>query len=129
MEDTRNNPEAGNRVGTGGQPKEGRLIKRIGNIPRRTNWEHGKRPDVVDFITMLDYATTWWLLQLVPRFTEGLKSALSPHNPEPATTFFSNPEDGPVVVDTSSLAVMVIIKGSEVPGTIIHGGSDVNVIN
>ena len=77
------------------------------------------------FTTMSDYAATWPAFA----FTKGLKSALSPHNPEPAPTFFSNSEDGPTVVDTSSPAVTVIIKGSEVLGTIIDGGSDVNVIS
>ena len=69
------------------------------------------------------------LLQLVPKFTEGLKSAFSTQNPEPTSAFFSNPEEGPIVVDTSSLAITVIIKGSEVPRTIIDGASGVNVIS
>ena len=42
-------------------------------------------------------------------------------------TFFTNLGEGPTVVDTNSSAVMVILKGNEVPDTIIDGGSRVNV--
>ena len=72
------------------------------------------------------------LLQLAPRFTKGLKMALTSQNPEPAPTFFSNLEEGPAVVDTSSSAITVIIKGKEIIGTIIDGGflgSGVNIIS
>ena len=55
--------------------------------------------------------------------------ALSPHNLEAASTFLSNQEEEPATVDTSAPVVTVIIKGSEVLGTIIDGGSDVNVIS
>ena len=54
------------------------------------------------------------LLQLVPRFTDGLKSVLAPQNSAPAPTFFSKPE-APVIVDTSNLAITVIVKGREIP--------------
>ena len=47
----------------------------------------------------------------------------------PALAFFSNPEEGPTVVDTSSLAITAIVKGKEIAGTIIDGGSGVNVIS
>ena len=47
--------------------------------------------------------------------------------PEPSPTFFSNLEEGPAVVDTSSSAITVIIKGKEITGTIIDGGLGVNV--
>ena len=69
------------------------------------------------------------LLQLVPRFIDELKSVLAPQNPALALTFFSNQEEGPAVVDTSSLAIIVIVKGQEVPGTIVDGGLGVNVIS
>ena len=69
------------------------------------------------------------LLQLVPRFTENLKSALSPPKPATTTTFFTNPSKALEVVDTNSPALTVIIKGNEVTGTIMDGGSDVNVIS
>ena len=69
------------------------------------------------------------LLQLVPRFTVGLKTTVTKPNLEPAPTFFSNPEEGPAVVDTSSPALTVIVKGKEIAGTIIDGGSGVNVIS
>ena len=32
-------------------------------------------------------------------------------------------------MDTSSLAIMIIIKGKEIPETIVDGGSGVNVIS
>ena len=50
-------------------------------------------------------------------------------NPKPAPTFFSNPEEGPAVVDTNSPMITVLIKGKEIPGKIVDGGSEVNVIN
>ena len=45
------------------------------------------------------------------------------------TTFFTNPSKALEVVDTNSPALTVIIKGNEVTGTIMDGGSDVNVIS
>ena len=42
------------------------------------------------------------LLQLVPWFTKGLKSGMMAVDTPPAPAFFSNPEEGPTVVDTSS---------------------------
>ena len=62
-------------------------------------------------------------LQLVPRFTGYLKSTLAPQNSALTPTFFSNPEEGPTVVDTNKPAITTIIKGHEVPGTIVDGGS------
>ena len=47
----------------------------------------------------------------------------------PAPTFFSNPEKGPTVVDTNSLAIIAIVKGRELSGMIIDGGSGVKVIS
>ena len=72
------------------------------------------------------------LLQLVPQFTKGRKTGLLSQNPEPTPTFFSNLEEGPAVVDTSSPTITVIIKGKEIIGTIIDGGflgSGVNIIS
>ena len=69
------------------------------------------------------------LLQLVPRFTEGLKTGMTAGETPPAPTFFSNPEEGPAVVDTNSPAITTIVKGKELPGTVIDGGSGVNVIS
>ena len=69
------------------------------------------------------------LLQLVPRFTEGLKSMIAPQNVKPTMTFFSNPEEGLAVVDRSSPTITAIVRGREVPGTAVDGGSNVNVIN
>ena len=67
------------------------------------------------------------LLQLVPWFTEGLKTTFTASNLEPAPAFFSNPEEGLVVVDTSNPTITVIVKGKEITGTIIDGGLGVNV--
>ena len=67
------------------------------------------------------------LLQLVPRFTVDLQETVIKPKPAPAPTFFSNPEEGPVVVDTSSPAITVIMKGKEIAGTIIDEGLGVNV--
>ena len=50
------------------------------------------------------------LLQLVPRFTKGLKMTLTSQNPEPALAFLSNPEEGLGVVDVSNPTNTVIIK-------------------
>ena len=41
----------------------------------------------------------------------------------------TNSTQGPTVMDEHSLRIMVIIKGQEVSGIIIDGGSRVNVIN
>ena len=42
--------------------------------------------------------------------------------PTPAPAFISNPEEGPTVVDTSSPAITVLVKGKEITRTIIDGG-------
>ena len=68
-----------------------------------------------------------WLLQLVPHFTEGLKTGITAGDTPLALAFFSNPEEGPTIVDTNSLAITAIVKGKELLGTIIDGGSGVNV--
>ena len=69
------------------------------------------------------------LLQLVPRFTKGLVSALTSQNPEPTPPFFSNPKEGPTIVDTNNPKIIVIIKGREIPRKIVDRGFGVNVIN
>ena len=69
------------------------------------------------------------LLQLVPQFTASLQTTVTELEPTPAPTFFSNPEEGPTIVDTSSLAIRVIVKGKKIAGAIVDGGSGVNVIN
>ena len=62
------------------------------------------------------------LLQLVPRFTADLQATVIKPKPTPAPTFFSNPDEGPTVVDTSSPAITPIVKGKEITGTIIDRG-------
>ena len=90
-------------------------------------------------VESMDYDPTWQalqecqimlplrrLLQLVPWFTEGLKTVLTSQNSEPAPVFLSNPKEGSTVVDTSNLTIIVITKGKEIIETIIEGGSGVN---
>ena len=69
------------------------------------------------------------LLQLVPRFTADLQATVIKPKPAPALVFFSNPEEGPIVVDTSSPTCTVIVKGKEIAGKIIDRGSGVNFIS
>ena len=69
------------------------------------------------------------LLQLVPRFTASLQTTVTQPKPTPATTFFSNPEEGPAMVDTSSPTIKVIVKGKEIAGAIVDGVSGVNFIS
>ena len=59
------------------------------------------------------------LLQLVPRFTTDLQATVIKPKPAPAPAFFSNPEEGPVVVDTSILGITMIVKGKEIAGIIV----------
>ena len=68
----------------------------------------------------------WQALQELPRFTEGLKSRMTAVDTPPAPTFFSNLEEGPTVVDTISPMTTEIVKGQELPRTIVDGGSGVN---
>ena len=76
--------------------------------------------------TLPDYATTRQSATISapihkrPEIGIG-KSTLAP-------TFFSNLE-GLAVEDKNNLAITAIIKGREVPGTIVDGGSGVNVIS
>ena len=69
------------------------------------------------------------LLQLMPRFTDGLKSALAPSSLALALAFFSNSEEGLAVMNTSNSAITAIIKGGELSGTIVNGGLGVNMIS
>ena len=69
------------------------------------------------------------LLQLIPQFMEGLKTGMTTFDTPPAPTFFSNPEEGLTLVDTCSPAITIIVKGRELPKTIVDGGSGVNVIS
>ena len=50
------------------------------------------------------------LLQLVPWFTDGLKSGMTASNPLPVPAFFSNREERMAVVDTTSPAITAIVK-------------------
>ena len=50
------------------------------------------------------------LLQLVPQFTDGLKSGITTSNPLPALAFFSNPKVGPAGLDRTSQGITTIVK-------------------
>ena len=68
------------------------------------------------------------LLQLVNGFTARPKTTFTEPNTKLAPAFFSNPEEGPTMVDTRSPTITVIVKGKEIAGTIIDRGLGVNVI-
>ena len=69
------------------------------------------------------------LLQLVPRLIADLQGTVIKLKPALALEFFSNSEEGTTIVDTSNPAITVILKGKEIVGMIIDGGSRVNVIS
>ena len=66
------------------------------------------------------------LLQLVPRFRHKIEDRVT--GPGVATNF-TEPSDGPTVVDHRNPAIKLVLQGQEVPGCIIDGGSGVNVIS
>ena len=76
-----------------------------------------------------DYDVARPIIAVSSPITEGLKMALAPQKPVMVPMYFTNPSEGPTIIDENNLAVAVIIKGKDVPNTIIHGGSGVNVIN
>ena len=69
------------------------------------------------------------LLKLVPRFIEKVAQVIAKNTTEEVVVNFSNPSKGPTIMDEQSPSIKVIIQGQEVPGSIVDGGSRVNVIN
>ena len=69
------------------------------------------------------------LLKLVPRFTKIVAAIFSKGELRVVHINFTNSTQGPAIMDEHNLVVKVIIKGKEVPGSIINKGSRVNVIS
>ena len=68
-------------------------------------------------------------LKLVPRLMEKVASIITKQELEDVSVNFTNPVNGPTIMDEQSLIIKVIIHGQEVSGSIVDGGSGVNVIN
>ena len=68
-------------------------------------------------------------MQLVPQFMETITTILRKEQLSQAPINFTNPSEGPTVMDDHSLAIKVIIKGVEVPEAIIDGELGANVIS
>mgnify|MGYP000347213273 FL=1 len=66
---------------------------------------------------------------MVPRFTNKVAQVIAKNKMEEVAVSFTNLTQEVTVMDEHSLRIMVIIKGQEVSGIIIDGGSRVNVIN
>ena len=69
------------------------------------------------------------LLKLVPRFIEKVTHIMARNELENVSVNFTNPIKGPTIMDEQSPTITVIIQGQEVSGSIVDGGSRVNVIN
>ena len=65
----------------------------------------------------------------MPRFTNKVAPIIVKNKTEEVAVNFMNPTQGSTVMDEHSPSIKVIIKGQEVPGSIVNGGSGVNVIN
>ena len=69
------------------------------------------------------------LLQLMPRFKETLGSLTSDTKSTSLPVNLAEPGTGPPLMDSQNPAVKIIIKGRDIHGCIIDGGSDINVIS
>ena len=69
------------------------------------------------------------LLQLVPRFRRTIEDQITGRSSRAVFTNFTGTSDELTVVDHNNLAIQVILKGQEIVGCIIDGGSSVNVIS
>ena len=76
-----------------------------------------------------DYDVARPIIAVSSPITEGLKMALAPQKPVVASTYSTKPTEGPNVVEENNPTITFIIKGKEVPDTIIYRGSGVNVIS
>ena len=63
------------------------------------------------------------LLKLVPRFTEMVTTILTNKKSKQVEVNFTNPVKGSTIMDEQSPAIKVIIRGQEVPNSIVDGGS------
>ena len=69
------------------------------------------------------------LLQLVPRFRRTIEDRITGRSNRGVFTNFTKTNDGPTLVDHNNPTIQVILKGQEIVGCIIDGGSGVNVIS
>ena len=69
------------------------------------------------------------LLKLVPCFTEKVATLIAQKDVQQVSVNYSHPSNGLTVMDEQSPSIKVIIRGQEVAGIIVDGGSRVNVIN
>ena len=69
------------------------------------------------------------LLRQLPHFKETVQSHTAGLEPTTSSLHLTAPELGPPLMDYPNPAVKMVIKGREVHGSIIDGGSGVNVIS
>mgnify|MGYP000335418363 CR=1 FL=1 len=69
------------------------------------------------------------LLQLLPRFKDTLASLTSDTKSTSLLVNLAEPGTGPPLMDSQNPVVKIIIKGCDLHGCIIDGGSGVNVIS
>ena len=69
------------------------------------------------------------LLHLVLRFRRTIEDRITGRVNRAIGTNFTSTSDGPTVVDHNNPAIQMVLKGQEIVGCIIDGGSGVNVIN
>ena len=69
------------------------------------------------------------LLQLMPRFKDTLASLTADTKSTSLPVNLVEPGTGPPLMDSQNPAVKIIIKGRDIHGCIIDGGSDINVIS
>ena len=68
------------------------------------------------------------LLKLVSRFTDKVTQLIAKNKIKEVVANYTNPTQGPKVMDEHSPSSKIVIKGQEVSGNIVNGGSGVNVI-
>ena len=68
------------------------------------------------------------LLKLVSRFTDKVSQIIAKNKIKEVAINFTNPTQGPTVMDEHSPSSKVVIKAQQVSGNIVNGGSVVNVI-
>ena len=69
------------------------------------------------------------LLPLLPRFRDTLATLTSDTKSATPPINLTDPRTGPPLMDSQNPVVKIMIKGRDLHGCIIDGGSDVNVIN
>ena len=69
------------------------------------------------------------LLQLMPRFKDTLASLTTGTKPTSLPVNLAEPGTGPPLMDSQNPVVKFVIKGRDIHGCIIDGGSGVNVIS